>query len=288
MPAPLSSVTPTGDGTFTYRWMRSDDNSTFVVIPGAISETYAPGTLTADRWYKREVTSTLNGKQCVEETNSVRITVNNFTPGSISSDQTICEGVIPAPFTAAAPSGDGAFTFHWRSSTDGVNYLDITGATAATYAPAALTQDTWFIRSVTSTLNGMTCTEETNFVKVTVNNVNGGTIISDQTICNGSDPVAFMSIVHGTGDGVVTWQWQRSADGVTFTDIPGAALPNYDSPALTQDTWFKRITRSVLNGVTCSGETNIVRITVNAVYGGTIAADQIICFGTTPVQITSS
>ena len=287
-PSAITSVTPTGDGTFTYRWFSSADGITFVVIPGAINETYNPGTLIADRWYKREVTSSYIGKACVEETNVVRITVNNFDPGSISADQTICESLVPIAFASVIPTGDGVFTYQWKSSTDGVNYVNIAGATSETYAPAALTQDTWYIRAVTSTLNAMTCTEETNFVKVTVNNVNGGTIISDQTICNGSDPVPFSSVVHGTGDGVVTWQWQSSTDGVSFTDIAGANGLFYDSPVLTQDTWFKRITKSLLNTVECTKESNVVKVTVNEVYGGTITADQTICFGSTPAPLGSS
>ena len=283
----FASVTPTGDGFFTYKWFSSPDGTTFNEIIGAISETYNPGTLIADTWYRREVTSTLSGNSCPEITNAVRITVNNFDPGSITGDQTICEGVVPAALGSVAATGDGTIGYQWRSSNDGVNYLNISGATGETYAPGALTQDTWYMRSVTSLLNGVTCTEITNSVRVTVNNVNGGTIIADQTICNGSDPVAFMSVVHGTGDGAVVYQWQNSPDGITFTDIVGANALNYDSPPLLQDAWFKRITTSTLNGVNCSKETNVIKVTVNEVYGGTISADQTICFGDTPAPFAS-
>ena len=287
--AGITSVTPTGDGTFGYRWLSSANGVAYAVIPGAINETYNPGTLVADTWYRREVTSTYAGKACVDTTNAVRVTVNNFNPGSIGSDQTICEGGDPAVISSIiVPSGDGTIGYQWKSSTDGVNYLNITGATSETYDPGLLTQDTWYIRSVTSLLNGNTCTKETNAVRIYVNNVIGGTIISDQTICNGADPVAFFSIVHGTGDGIITWQWQDSPDGITFTNIAGATLLNYDAPVLSADTWYKRVTSSVLNGVTCTKETNVIKVTVNAVSGGTIAADQIICYGATPAQITST
>ena len=90
--------------------------------------------LTADTWYRREVTSTLNGRTCVEVTNVVRITVNNFIPGSISADQTICEGVVPAALTSVTPTGDGTFTYQWKESFDGVIFTDITGATGKTYS----------------------------------------------------------------------------------------------------------------------------------------------------------
>ena len=83
------------------------------------------------------MTSTLNGKTCVENTNDVRITVNNFIPGSISADQTICEGDTPAALTSAAPTGDGVFTYQWKESFDGVAFNDITGANAETFAPVS-------------------------------------------------------------------------------------------------------------------------------------------------------
>jgi PKD repeat protein len=284
----LSSVTPTGDGIFTYRWFSSSDGVTFNLIIGAINETYYPGTLIADTWYRREVTSTLAGKSCVANTNIVRVTVNNFTAGSIGSDQTICSGSIPAALTSFTPTADGAITYQWKSSTDGVNYLNIIGATSELYTPGALTADTWYIRSVTSTLNLVPCTKETNAVRITVNNVIGGTIISDQTICKGSDPVTFFSVVHGTGDGAVTWQWKSSPDNITFTDVAGATALNFDPPVLLADTWYKRVTTSLLNTVSCSAESNIVKVTVNAVTGGTITANQTICFGSVPAPFGSS
>ena len=286
--AAITSVTPTGDGAFTYRWFSSPDNSTWTVIPMAISETYNPGAIPADTYYKREVTSTLFGKACVAETNVILITVNNFLPGTISGEQTVCEGVATAAVTTlVAPSGDGIFTYQWKSSLDGINFTNIAGATLDTYSAGILAQDTWFKLSVTSTLNTIPCVKETNFVKVTVNNVTGGTVISDQTICKGNDPVVFTSIVNGTGDGVVTFQWQQSADGVLFADIPGETAPNYDAPALLADTWYKRITKSDLGGVECTKESNILLITVNEVTGGMISADQTICYGQSPLAFAS-
>ena len=68
--SPLTSVSPTGDGTFTYRWFSSTDGTNFNAISGATGETYNPGMLTADTWYRREVTSTLSGKACIEVTNT--------------------------------------------------------------------------------------------------------------------------------------------------------------------------------------------------------------------------
>ena len=81
-----------------------------------------PPALTADTWFKRAVTPTLNFNTCTEETNIVRVTVINFAPGSIGSDQTICEGTAPAAFTSVAASGDGVKTYQWQNSTDNITF----------------------------------------------------------------------------------------------------------------------------------------------------------------------
>jgi PKD repeat protein len=288
VPSGFTSVTPTGDGSFSYQWQSSANGVLFTDILGAVSETYNSGPLVADTWYKRKVTSTVLGVPCMLITNTIKVTVNNLTAGSITGDQTVCESIVPAAFTSVAPTADGPITYQWRSSTDGLNFTDIASATSETYGAPALLQDTWYKRVVTSTLLGVPCAKETNIVKITVNNVTGGTIISDQTICNGSDPVTFISIAGGTGDGVVTYQWQVSTDGAIFSDIAGANAPNYDAAALIADRWYKRITKSLLNAVECTKESNIVKVTINQVTGGIIAAAQTICNGSVPVALTST
>ena len=281
----LTSVSPTGDGSFTYQWYESADGSTFTPLAGVTGETYNPGALTADTWYKREVTATLNGHTCTEETNVVRITVNNFDPGSISADQTICEGDTPAALTSVDASGDGAFGYQWQISTNGSTYSDIGGATAATYAPGALTQDTWYKRIVTSSLNGTDCIEETAPVKITVINFTPGSISSDQTICEGGTPNPLTS-VSPSGDGTFTYQWQESADGIAYSNIGGETGVTFSPPALTADTWYKRIVTSSLNGTDCDDETNAVKITVNNMTPGAIGTDETICEGAVPTPLT--
>jgi len=191
-----------------------------------VSETYAAGPLTADTWFKRQVTSTLNGIPCTELTAAVRVTVNNFTAGTISAAQTICEGDTPAAFTATAPAGDGTFTFQWQDSPDGVTFTDIPGAVATTYAAGILAQDTWYRRVVTSTLGASTCTGVSNIIKITVNNFDPGSIGTDQTICENTAPAPLTS-VPPSGDGVFTYKWYSSADGVTFSIIPGVTSEIY-------------------------------------------------------------
>jgi PKD repeat protein len=210
----------------------------------------------------------------------VKVTVNNVQGGTIISDQTICSGSDPISFMSIVNgSGDGVFTFQWQSSTDGVSYADISGATALTYDPPVLTQDTWYKRITSSVLNGVECSQESNIVKVTVNTVTGGIIDASQTICYGSTPVSFTSTDDGTGTGAVTYQWQRSSDNITFVNIPGANSTGYTPGALIADTWYRRVIISTLSGIVCSAESNVIKVTVNPLPVAILSGGETICPG---------
>jgi len=283
-----SSVDGSGDGVVTYQWQDSPDNVTFTNIVGATLNTYDPGVLVVTTYYKRITNSALNGKDCTAESNVVTVTVNDVAGGTVATDQTICNGDIPAGLTSTVDgSGDGIVNYQWQDSPDNITFTNIAGATFSVYSPGALVATTYYKRVITSTLNGTPCTDESNVITITVNDVTGGTIAADQTICNGDDPVAFTSTIDGTGSGAVTIQWQDSPDNLSFSDIGGATATTYDAPVLTQTMYYKRITTSSLNGKDCDAETNVVTVMVNDVAGGTIGSDQAVCGGDDPAAFTS-
>jgi hypothetical protein len=171
----------------------------------------------------------------------VKVTVVNFTPGSVGNDQTICDGSAAAAFTSVAASGDGTFAYVWESSTVSNTgpWIVIGTATAATYSAGVLTQDTWYRRKATSNLNAA-CFQYSNVVSVTVINLIPGSIsTTTTTICEGDTPTAFTS-VPASGDGVITYQWQFSTDGGSYANIPAATIVTYAPGALIVDTWYRR------------------------------------------------
>ncbi|WP_344779197.1 hypothetical protein, partial [Aquimarina mytili] len=196
----------------------------FTDIAGETLSTYNSPALTQDTWFQRVDTSTLNTIACTATTNVIAVIVNNITAGVIAADETICEGGDPIAFTeTTATVADGTVTFQWQSSTTGAAgpFADIAGATTATFDSGVLTQDTWFQRVDTSTLNTIACTVTTNVIAVTVNNITAGVIAADETICEGGDPIAFTETTATVADGTVTFQWQSSTTGAAgpFTDI---------------------------------------------------------------------
>ncbi|MBV9987310.1 MAG: gliding motility-associated C-terminal domain-containing protein [Chitinophagaceae bacterium] len=280
-PSALNGSVPSGgDNTsYEYQWYTSTDNNNFVAITGATAVNYTPPVLGQTAWFRRDVSS----GGCSASSSSIQVVVTNVVNNSINASQTICTGSAPAILTGSAPSGGGgSYQYQWQSSTDNTNFNDISLAVNANYAPAALTQTSWFRRIVSA--NG--CSNISSFVKITVGAaVTGNTIGSDQTICGISAiPVTLSGNDFGTG---YTYQWQSSTDNVVYTNINGVITKNYDPPALLQTTYFKR----VVNSTGCSGASNTATITINAtgtLSGNSITAPQTICSGATPAALTGT
>lgn len=126
------------------------------------------------------VTPSANG--CFGSPITVTITVMGaVSGGTIATAQTICNGGDPAAFTESAPStGSGTLTYAWKASTDGYS---ATHATSTTYdIPSGLTATTTYRRITTNTLNGLSCTVNSNDIIVTV--ISKPTVLTvNQTLC---------------------------------------------------------------------------------------------------------
>jgi hypothetical protein len=294
-PAPLTETVAAsgGNGTFTYQWEISLNGTTWTDITGEIGTTYSPGPLTVNTWFRREVTSLINGVSCsVASSTPVIITINNVLPGSISATPTICSGGIPtltSTAVATAPAGS-VITYQWQSSTVDCNsgWVDLGPPSASpTFTiPAGVTATTYYRRIAISVLNGVQCTAPSNCVVVTVNSVTGGTIGSDQVLCGTTNPAPFTEVTASTGSGVLTYQWQVSTTSSSGPWTTVAAGQFYDASLVATVAWFQRITISTLNGVACSAPSNFVIVTSNSVTGGVINGNRTVCKGGDPAAFT--
>src|SRR5207249_177763 len=127
---------------------------------------YTPGALTQTTWYRRTVTS----GGCTNTSTSIQITVNPvIANNTVTATQTICSGATHAALTGSTPTGgNGTYTYLWESSTDNITFAPATGTNNSIgYTPGALTQTTWYRRTVTSG----PCTNTTAAIQITVNPV---------------------------------------------------------------------------------------------------------------------
>lgn len=279
VPAPLTGSTPIGGNEqYTYLWEMSTDGQSFTSAAAPnTGKSYSPKAITKDTWFRRIVYS----GGCKSISNVVRISV---TPAignnNIQADQIICFGNKPAILTGSEPKGgEGDYAYLWQQSTKGPGsgWLTAEGnSTQAQYAPAALTQDTWFRRIVVSG----THTDTSNAVMVQVKPaMSNNKINTSQTICYGTAPSALTGTLPSGGSGSYTYLWEMSTSGGSsgWTTAPGDNhRQDYISGSLTKTTWFRRVVTSE----SCQGlVSEPVKITVTPLPDSPLAKGASICAG---------
>jgi RHS repeat-associated protein len=232
---------------YAYQWQQSTDNVSFSDISGATSQNLTFTTpLTATRYYRRRVTETTQSTTLYSNVATVTVQAP-FTGVTLSpSSQDIYTGSTPAAITGPAATGGscgGNYLYQWEYSTNGGNsYSDVSGATGLNYSPGALTQTTMYRRK-------NTCGSEIAYSSVSVVNVynylTAGTISPSSYTVNFNSSPGFITISNASGDMCTTldytYQWQKSSDGINFTDISGATTSlNFNPGALITTTYFRR------------------------------------------------
>jgi hypothetical protein len=167
------------------------------------------------------------GNYCENEINTrkaVTVTVNGaLTPGAIGTAQAICYNTPPAGFTqtTAPTGGTGTYTYQWQNSPDNSTWTNITGATAATYAPGQLTANTYYRRAVTS---GTCGTVYSASILITVNPAVTVNAIADKTACAGTTvtATAFTSPTSGA-----TFSWANSNPSIGLAAGGTGNLPQF-------------------------------------------------------------
>ena len=218
-----------------------------------------------------------------------------FDPGIIGTiTDTICSGDLPSILTeqAGTVSASGAISYRWESSIDSISYNPIPFTNSSTYSPGALVQTTNFIRYTISELNGVICEEPSNILTINVvAPISGGTISpNNQSICNGETPL-ILEVIGGASGMAISYQWQVSSDGVSFTNITTATSRDYQPPALLESQYYRRQTIGP-GGLTsdCSALSSVTFIRVRDIDPGALDPNlnQTYCYGAIPPSLISS
>ncbi|MEZ2441110.1 gliding motility-associated C-terminal domain-containing protein [Chitinophaga sp. RCC_12] len=254
-PAPLTGTTIAG--TPVYLWQSSTVSATggFAVVPGVSNgKDYTPPALQQTTWFRRAVTA----GSCSDTSLAVMIKVNPvLTPGTITGSQVFCGSGNPVAFSqpVAPGGGTGTYSYRWQSSTDSINFTDISGATQQIYDAPVLSQSTWFRRVVSSAGSG--CADViTDTVAVKIDALptvaNAG---EDQQLCNvNTATLAANTATIGTG----LWSQVAGPGAVIFVN---AALPNTGVQNLAPGNYV--LTWTIRNG-SCAPSVDTVQIQVYA------------------------
>jgi len=285
------------DGSTTYEW--TNNNSTiglassgtgniapFTVINTTNSPTVATITVTP--------TYTNNGISCIGDSINFTITVNPTAQVEVISDATYCNNVAITPIIFTTTNLGGTNTFEWTNDNPAIG-LAATGngdinftTTNNTIAPliANITVTPIF------TNNGISCNGSSETFTITVNPTIQINPISDQTLCNG-DNTNTIQFSTNTIIGNTVFNWTNDNPNIGLSangsgDIPSfVAINNTNSPITATISVTPTYT---YNGISCNGNTEEIRITINPTAQVNPIADSTVCqnLSTTPIQFTTN
>jgi hypothetical protein len=257
------SVTVTGgSGTISYQWQSSTTGTSgWTSVSGATAATYTPPSTTAGTTYYRVVVNA-TGNGCAAVTSSSATVV--IQPAvTISSQPTNVDECIGGTqqMSVTVTGGSGAISYQWQSSTTGTSgWINVSGATAASFTPASTTAGTTYYRVVINAAGGG-CAAVTS---------SSATAIIRPALAISTQPTNINQCIGGTqqlsvaitgGSGTISYQWQSSPNGTTWTNVSGATLATYTPPSTTAGTTQYR----VIISATGNGCTSVTSATATVV-----------------------
>jgi hypothetical protein len=222
----------------------------------------------------------------------VNIVVNEVaSPGVIAADQTICIGDEPDPITSAAAgsasSADAVISYSWYFNNGGGWTEFNPPVTTEDIEPEGLVVTTDFRRRTISTLNGMTCTDDSNVITITVEAALNAGQARDQATTNTTIAVCFNSdagileVNGGEADALdIEFDWEWSYNNADWTSLGVDAETLDPTVALTQDIYYRRVTKRLAGGLPiCEVNSAPVLVRVNTINPGTIDNAITLCEG---------
>ena len=241
-----------------WQWSRSmdlTDTTSWMEIMGANSATYTP--VETDDGYYLQATVNYTDREGAGKT-ATAMTVSPVTTvadqaGTVSLSPTRPQAGDEVVATLSDPDGMiSAEMWQWSRSmdlTDTTSWMDIQGADSATYTPVE-TDDGYYLQATVSYTDGhgagKTATAMTVAPVTTVADQAGTVSLSPTRPQVGNEVMATLSDPDGSVTGM-TWQWSRSMDMATWTDIADANSAAY-TPVETDDGYYLRATASYTDG----------------------------------------
>ncbi len=259
--APLVVGYTGGVGTATYQWYTNPGG---LLISGATSSSYTPGTFGTAGNNNYYATVTLSGSGCgsVASTTALVRVVPDPTVTITPNTQIICQGATPTDLVVTPSGGVGTYSYQWFSS---LTNTAITGATNASYTPPTATVGTLSYYCVI-TQTGLACSVTSPLVSVQV--VNNPSVslqpLASQPICINNTPIT-LTTVFIDGTGTPTYQWYsntvNSYTGATL--ITGATTLSYTPITAVVRTLYYYCIATYANGGCGTVSTNIAEVIVN-------------------------
>lgn len=298
IPSILTSRQDASGGTapYTYVW-QYNDGSGWIDIPSSNAPVYQPTTtITQNTTFRRKVIDAANDVAYSNEFTFGYITTP-LNAGTIEATSNVaCIGSSPGIIkSVTSPSGFGELLpYQWQQSTSASGpWVNIEGATLGDYQPGPLTQKTYFRRTSQDKCGATVRDAFTNVVEIDIRPAFFGGEISPstQSIYPGGTPAQLSNVTSpfgGTGSYTLGWEKADLAVG-PWTTIGGEVGLNYQSGALNQSTYFRRVAKD--NNCLAVKYSFVVEVFTNLVApldGGTINGGDCVFSGYIPETINNT
>ncbi|MDD4150312.1 MAG: hypothetical protein PHE33_09805, partial [Bacteroidales bacterium] len=237
-----------GTGTITNQWQTSTDGSTWTNWTTSTNPIY--NNMTESMFFRciRSATGTGCG-DAISNIVFVEVVPDPVISTQPISPDPICVGGTTDPFTVIASGGTGNFSYQWQyhnggswgnvsnGTPAGASY---TGATSNTLTVAGISNPGIYDYQCVIFQVGNGCDPIiSNTVNVEVVPDPTVTIVGATSVCSGGSATLLASESGGTGS--LSYQWQSSPDGSSWTNISGATNATYITPSLTSTTYYRVI-----------------------------------------------
>ena len=215
----LSVTASGGNGSYTYQWQVSDNNSSWSnVSSNGTGSTYAAsntnsGSTNLTKYYRVQVGCSTDPAQY---TSSVMVTWRPaLVAGSITGGGTYGYGK-QATLTANPLGGNGSYTYQWQESSNNSSWNNISYATNRTYSASGSNQTKYYRVVITGDNQTVTSTSTsvTWNAQLVIGGIRNGSNISETY----SGGVFLLWVAPSGGDGTYTYQWQESEDNSSWSN----------------------------------------------------------------------
>jgi hypothetical protein len=246
------------NGLVRYQWQTSSDGTTWSLVSGATNPTLIlNGSVVDTNYYKVGVQAVGIGCNFRDSDSSRVIVLPNLSVDVNIPNTTVCEDA-NLVLRAITTNGTGTITYQWRSSTNGLTWNIIGGATADTLiVPTSVSDLGVRFYQIIATANGVGCGASDPSVAIitVVPNISVTVDIPNVIACEGASTTLTATVSNATG--TFAYQWQSSSDSLSWSSISGATSFTYNPSTTTADTTFYRIIASA-SGLGCGSDTSSV------------------------------
>ncbi len=272
---------------YSYQWQKqTSGGGVFANISGATTSSYVTNDIGAFRII-------VGNGACADTSTIVNVIRLNLVGGTItrSGSNAICPNESAGILSGNTVPGDdiGIITYQWEKKVGSASYTAIVGANGLNYTTTLIPSSTTYKRGVSDNCGNVVYSNE-----ITINTLPallaGSIAPSTQTIPSGSAPALLSSATNPSGgSGNLMYQWQYSpAENGEWTNISGATGLTYQSGALLQTTYFRRVATDVVCGSTSSTLPVVVKVTNAPLNPGVITSVSACVFaGNSPAILTA-